>query len=133
MGMALFGSRDNLAFQITQRCKERDGAVADTSANCPRARRRAATANDAERRVSPASAFTAHRERLFLCVPRVVRRVHVIDAPGTNSVELDNRLAREPGKMLHSSGPKTKGPGRQCPPSALVELFAHAEAKARKK
>src|SRR6266436_2143655 len=29
MGMALFGSRDNLAFQITQRCKERDGAVAD--------------------------------------------------------------------------------------------------------
>src|SRR3974377_2454744 len=29
MGMALFGSRDNLALQITQRCKERDGAVAD--------------------------------------------------------------------------------------------------------
>src|SRR6476646_10184569 len=29
MGMALFGSRDNLAFQITQRCKERDSAVAD--------------------------------------------------------------------------------------------------------
>ena len=29
MGMALFGSRDNLALQITQRCKERDSAVAD--------------------------------------------------------------------------------------------------------
>ena len=29
MGMALFGSSDNLALQITQRCKERDGAVAD--------------------------------------------------------------------------------------------------------
>src|SRR5258705_13629986 len=29
MGMALFGSRDNLALQITQRGKERDGAVAD--------------------------------------------------------------------------------------------------------
>jgi uncharacterized membrane protein YeaQ/YmgE (transglycosylase-associated protein family) len=29
MGMALFGSRDKLALQITQRCKERDGAVAD--------------------------------------------------------------------------------------------------------
>src|SRR6266446_2731879 len=27
--MGLFGSRDNLALQITQRCEERDGAVAD--------------------------------------------------------------------------------------------------------
>src|SRR6201989_1835769 len=27
--MGLFGSGDNLAFQITQSCKERDGAVAD--------------------------------------------------------------------------------------------------------
>src|SRR5258707_150223 len=27
--MGLFGSRDNLALQITQRCEERDGAVAE--------------------------------------------------------------------------------------------------------
>jgi hypothetical protein len=71
----------------------------------------------------------AHRSRLFLCVPRVVRRVQVINGAGTSPAQLDDRLARCPSKMLHSSGHEKIAPGRHCLTGAGVELFAHADIK----
>jgi len=71
----------------------------------------------------------AHRSRLFLCVPRVVRRVQVINGAGTSPAQLDDRLARCPSKMLHSSGHEKIAPGWHCLTGAGVELFAHADIK----
>lgn len=67
--------------------------------------------------------------KVVLFGSRVVRRVHVIDRPGTGSVDLDHCLARGPGKMLHSCGPVTKGSCRHCPSGTVVQRFAHAEVE----
>src|SRR5260370_39815041 len=81
--------------------------------------------------ISPAlqTQFADYRKRLFLCVPRVVRRVQVSDAAGTSPARLDDRLARCPSKMLHSSGHEKIAPGRHGLTGAGVELFAHADIK----
>jgi hypothetical protein len=73
--------------------------------------------------------FADYRSLLFLCVPRVVRRVQVINAAGTSPAQLNDRLARCPSKMLHSSGHEKIAPGRHRVTGAGVELFAHADIK----
>src|SRR5262245_18547104 len=66
---------------------------------------------------------------LLLCVPRVVRRIDVVDLPRTDPVKLNNRIALRPRRVFHSGGPVTERPCRKFLGAIAIKRYSHREMK----
>src|SRR5690348_5056956 len=66
---------------------------------------------------------------LLFLVARVVGGVDVPDRPRPDAVQLDDRLALDPGEVFHAGRPVAVGAGGHGPPGLLVEGGAHADVE----
>src|SRR4029077_8825041 len=67
--------------------------------------------------------------RRFLCVSRIVGRIHVIDLPRADTVKLNYRNTFRPPRVFHSGGPVTEGPCRKFFCALAIKRFAGREIK----
>ena len=94
------------------------------------ARERARTGRDIWRRA--VTAMVAVKRRLnasFLCVPRIVRGIHIINLPRSDAMKLNYRISFRPSCVFHSSGPVTEGPCRKFFCAIAIKCVSCREIK----
>ena len=87
----------------------------------------AATSADASRR--PSAGAGRPDTNSLLPVPRIIRRINVLDHPGPAAVDLDDGFTLGPGEMLHAGRHYREAASDHFAPGGFIELIRHSEVE----